>query len=129
MTFTFVNFSDENCFVTGSKNGIVTVWNDSTPRWREVFKNCEKWYNGGFVANATFVRYANNKIFAIGRYDTKLQILNSPLYPDTLKVVDHEFDDWIRVLVASDNYVAIGDESGNVTIFNHNGDRVLVSYF
>ena len=90
---------------------------------RKVFNNSEQW------KNATFVRYAANKIFAIGRYDTKLQILNSPLYPDTLKVVDHEFDDWIRVLVASDNYVAIGDESGNVTIFNHNGDRLLVSYF
>ena len=111
-------FSDENRFVTGSKNGYVTVLNDSTPKSRKVFNQSEQW------RNATLVRYANNKIFATGY--AKLHILDLEL--ETYKVVDHEFND-ISVLAASDNYVAIGDWDRHVNIFNHNGDRVLVSDF
>ena len=116
-----MNCSEDNRFVTGSKNGIVTVCNDSTPRSRKVFNNSDQRYN------ATRVRYANNKIFAVGLYKAKLHILNLEL--KTLKIVDHDFNDETYVLVASDNYVAIGDYSGNVTVFDHNGNLLLVSYF
>ena len=75
--FTFINFSDGNRFVTGSGNGIVTVWNDSTPKSRKVFNNSEQW------KNATLVAYADNKIFAVGYCEARLHILDLEL--NTLK--------------------------------------------
>ena len=50
---------------------------------------------------------------------------------DTLYAIElssNELKD-IEVLAASENYVAVGDGEGHVTVFNHNGNRVLVSYF
>ena len=46
---------------------------------------------------------------------------------NTLRVIDHEFKDSIWVLTATDKYVAVGDNYGNVTVFDDNYNLVLVS--
>ena len=100
-------FSDEKRFVVGTYNGMVSICNDK---------------HGVFQSQGKF----KNSDFAIGREESKLHILSMILR--NLKVVDYEFNAAIWVLVASDSYVAVGDESGCVTIFNHDGDLLLVSY-
>ena len=99
---------------------MVTIWKDSTPKSRKLFNNSEQ------SNNATFVRYANNKIFAVGYREAKMHILDLEL--KTLEVVECKLGR-TRVLAASENFVAIGEWYGRVIVFNHNGDRVLVSYF
>ena len=72
-----------------------------------------------------------DKIFAIGRENAKLHILDLEL--TTLKVVDHEFGGMISVMETSSKYVAIGQgryySASVVTVFDKNGNHVLVSYF
>ena len=75
--------------------------------------------------NATFVKYANNKVYAIARGDSMLTIMDLEL--NTLKVIDHEFGYDIQILTATDKYVAVGEDWGYVTVFDHNYDLVLVS--
>ena len=89
----------------------------------------KKLFNNSYQQNnATRVQYADNKIFAIGYYAARLHILDLAL--TTLKVVDHQFEKTITVMKSTNSYVGIGEESpGNVTIFDHNGNRVLVSFF
>ena len=77
--------------------------------------------------NATFVQFANNKIFAVGQNEARLHILDLAL--NTLCVADHQFEKEIRVMKSSESFVAIGEWYGNVTFFDTNGRRVLVSYF
>ena len=49
---------------------------------------------------------------------------------NTLEVANHQFEKSIKVIKPSGSYVAIGEhKSGNVVIFDHNGNRLLVSYF
>ena len=114
-----MHFSDKNRFVTGSKNGHVTVWTNYVPKTKKIFNNAEQW------KNATFVKYANNKIYAIGFRDSRLTILDLEL--NTLKIIDHKFEGTISVLTVTDEYVAVGDYSHNVTVFDKNYNRVLVS--
>ena len=74
------------------------------------------------------VAYADNKIFAFGFSEARLHILDLEL--NTLEVADHRFEERISVIKTSGSYVAIGElHSGNVVVFDHNGKRVLVSYF
>ena len=56
-----------------------------------------------------------------------LHILDLQL--NTLKVVDHDFKNSISVLKAEKDLVALGDNSGNVIVFNSNGEILLVSFF
>ena len=77
------------------------------------------------MKNATFVKYANNKIYAIARSDSMLTIMDLEL--NTLKVIDHKFENQIKILAATDKYVAVGEENGNVTVFDDNYNLVLVS--
>ena len=89
---------------------------------KKLFNNSEQ------CKNATLVQYADNKIFAIGHREARLHILDLKLR--TLKVVDHKFEEWINVMKSSNLYIGVGEEThGNVTVFDHNGNRVLVSYF
>ena len=82
-----------------------------------------------FKKTPTFVGYADNKIFAIGKGEFRLHILDLEL--TIMKVVDHQFDEGtgISFMKVSDSYVATGQFGGNVTVFDHNGNRVVVSYF
>ena len=113
-----LHFSDKNRFVTGSKSGHVTVWTNSVPKTKKIFNNAEQW------KNATFVKYANNKIYAIARRNSRLRILDLEL--NTPKIIDHKFEDGIHTLTATDKYVAVG-EWKSVTVFDRNYNRVLVS--
>ena len=121
--FHFFNyFSDGNRFVCGFKDGQVGIWADSLLKSKKIFNNAEQ------TKNATLVAYAGNKIFAVGRSEARLHILDLAL--NTLKVADHQFEKSIRVIKASGSHVAIGEySSGNVVVFDHNGNRLLVSYF
>ena len=48
----------------------------------------------------------------------------------TLKKVDHIFERKISVMTSSNQYVAIGEfNSGIMTVFDFEGNFVLVSYF
>ena len=114
-----MHFSDKNRFVTGSKNGHVTVWTNSIPKTRKIFNHSEFWKNG------TIVKYANSKIYAIARYISRLTILDLEL--NTLKIIDHKFEDRIDILTVTNEYVAVGDYSNDVTVFDKNYNRVLVS--
>ena len=113
--------SDENRFVVGSKDGHVTIWTKSSPKSTKLFNNSEQW------KNATFVKYANKKIFAIGKSNARLHILDLKL--NTLKKVDHQFEREITAMESSSSFVAIGEACGNVSIFDNNGDLILVSHF
>ena len=97
----------------------MTVWTNSIPKTKKTFKNAEQW------KNATFVKYANNKIYAIGYCDSMLTILDLEL--NTLKIIDHKFEGRISVLTVTDEYVAVGEWFGNVTVFNKSYNLVLVS--
>ena len=97
------------------------IWADSLLKSKKIFNNAEQW------KNATLVSYAGNKIFAVGRFEARLHILDLAL--NTLKVADHQFEERISVIKSSEPYVAIGEYIGNVIVFDHNGKRVLVSYF
>ena len=112
----FFTFSDKNRFVSGSKNGHVTVWTNFVPKTKKVFNNAEQ------RKNATFVKYANNKVYAISD-DSMLTIMDLEL--NTLKVIDQKFND-VCVLTATDKYVAVVDWK-NVTVFDQNYNLVLVS--
>lgn len=92
----------------------MTVWSGSTPKSRKV------------LDGKTFVRYANNKIFAVGAYSNGLHILDLQL--TTLKVVQHKFKGAIFTMETSGDIIAFGEGGGNVTVFNNNGEIVLVSY-
>ena len=115
---TIFHFSDKNRFVTGSKNGHVTLWANSVSKTKKIFNNAEQ------EKNATFVKYANNKIYAIAKRDSKLTILDLEL--NTLKIIDHEFEKGTLILTVTDEYVAVGD-CFNVTVFDKNYNVVLVS--
>ena len=115
------NFSNENRFVCGFKDGKVAVWADSMLKSKKLFNNSGQW------KNATLVAYADNKIFAVGKKEARLHILDLEL--NILKVVDHQFVKGITVMKSSNSFVAIGEYGGNVTVFDKNGRRVLVSYF
>ena len=117
----FNYFSDGNRFVCGLKDGQVGIWADSMLKSKKIFNNAKQW------KNATLVAYAGNKIFAIGYSQARLHILDLAL--NTLKVADHQFEERISVIKSSEPYVAIGEYIGNVIVFDHNGKRVLVSYF
>ena len=116
--FSFINFSDKNRFVSGSRNGHITVWTNFVPNSKKIFKNTEQ------ENNATFVKYANNKIYAIAELDSLLTIMDLEL--NTLEVIDHKFKDKISILTATDKYVSVGDWN-NVTVFDQNYYLVLVS--
>ena len=79
------------------------------------------------MSGPTYVRYANKKIFAVGWDEAKLHILDMEL--KTLKVVQHEFEEWISVMAADNQYVAIGECGPDVTVFDHEGNVLLVCYF
>ena len=118
----FDNLSDGNRFACGFKDGQVEIWADSLLKSKKIFNNAEQW------KNATLVSYAGNKIFAVGRFEARLHILDLEL--NTLKVADHRFEGNISVIKPSRSYVAIGEySSGNVVVFDRNGNQVLVSYF
>ena len=114
-----ISFSDKNRFVSGSKNGHVTIWKNFVPKTEKVFNNANQ------KDNATLVKYANNKIYAIARDDSMLTIMDLEL--KTLKVIDHKFENEISILTATETYVAVGDKDGNVTVFDKNYNLVLVS--
>ena len=98
------------------------IWADSMLKSKKIFNNAKQ------ERNATLVAYADNKIFAVGRSKARLHILDLAL--NTLKVAGHQFEKSISVVKASGSHVAIGESwSGNVVVFDHNGKRVLVSYF
>ena len=118
----FDNFSDGNRFVCGFKDGQVGIWADSLLKSKKIFNHADQ------VRNATLVAYADNKIFAVRYSEARLHILDLEL--NTLKVADHQFEKSISVIKPSGSYVAIGEyASGNVVVFDHNGNRLLVSYF
>ena len=97
----------------------MTVWTNFVPKTKKIFNNAEQW------KNATFVKYANNKVYAISE-NSMLTIMDLEL--NTLKVIDHKFENEITVLTATDKYVAVGEYwSGNVTVFDQNYNLVLVS--
>ena len=77
--------------------------------------------------NATLVQYANEKIFAVGRAESQLHVLDLEL--NVMKVVDHQFEETISVMVSTGSYVAIGESNGSVTVFDNKGNHVLVSKF
>ena len=108
-----MDISDRNRFVTGSKDGHVTIWTDAKPVSKRVFDN------------ATIVKYINNKIYAIGRRHAKLTVLNMNL--ETTEFFDYQSAGSIMVLVATDKYVAVGDSFGYVNVFDNDGSMVLVS--
>ena len=118
--FYFFDFSDKNRFVTGSRNGIVTIWNNSKLKSRKMFNHSDPVYN------ATFVQYANNKVFAVAKDYSKLHILDLAL--TTLKVVDHQFNGFVETIKATSSYIAVGQLHGDVSVFDHDGILVLVSY-
>ena len=88
---------------------------------RKLFKNTQQ------SKNATLVQYADNKIFALGIKKARLHILDLEL--NVLKVADHQFEGSIMVMKSSESFLGIGDLKGNVTILDHDGNLVLVSYF
>ena len=115
-----MSISDKNRFVTGSKDGHVTIWTDAKPFFKRVYEN------------ATRVKYNGHKIYAVGRQQGKLTVLNMDL--ETIKVVDHASVGSIEVLVVTEKYVAVGDalnigdiQIGYVNVFDKDGRRVLVS--
>ena len=69
----------------------------------------------------------NNKIYAVGRQGAQLTVMDVNL--EVLKVIDHKFGRSIWAHAASEKYVAVGESDGNVTVFDDNANRVLVSYF
>ena len=118
----FHNFSDENQFVVGLYDGHVAIWANSVLKSKKLFNYSVEY------ENATRVQYADNKVFAIG-YPKKAKLHILDLQLNILKVADHQFGDWISSMASSESYVAIGEwSSGNVTVLDHNGSRVLVSY-
>ena len=80
-----------------------------------------------FNSYATFVRFVDKKIFAIGKRQSLLHILDPDL--TILEVVDYQFEEEITVLQSSSSHVAIGEKDGQVTIFDKDGNFVMVSYF
>ena len=122
LNFHFYDFSDKNRFVTGSRNGYVTIWNivKSESKSRKIFDHSDQ------TLIATFVEYANNKIFAAGRNKAKLLILDLNL--TILKVVDHQFNNYVETIKATSSYIAVGQIYGYVSVFNHDGNLILVSY-
>ena len=115
----YVTFSDENRFVTGSKDGHVTIWTNSSQQSKKVFNNSEQF------KNATLVKYRNNRIYAIGYREATLTIMDLSL--GLIKVVPHKFENPIRLLVASSKYIAVGEFAGNVSVFDDKENLVLVS--
>ena len=99
----------------------MAVWANSMLKSKKLFSNSEQSYN------ATLVQYVDNKIFAIGRSEARLHIVDLEL--NVLQVVDYQFTKNISVIKSSNLYVAIGDIAGNVTVFEKVGNLVLVSYF
>ena len=112
-------FSDKDRFVTGSKDGHVTIWTNSTPTSKRIFTSSKQWNN------RTLVKYINRKIYAISYRHSKLTVMNMNL--KVIKVFDYEFRRGVCLLVASQKYVAVGDLEGRVIVFDGNGNLVLVS--
>ena len=112
--------------MSGSKKGHVTIWSNSTSKSRKIFNNSEQTVPSW--KNATFVRYVNGKIFTIAKFESQLHILDLEL--NTLKVVDHQFKGQISVMESTTSFIAIGEcHFENVTVFDNNGNHVLVSNF
>ena len=100
----------------------MAVWADSMLKSKKLFNHSYQSYN------ATLVQYADNKIFAVVKREARLHILDLAL--NTLKVVDHQLEGGTLVMKSSNSFVAIGEYyPGNVTVFDTNGRRFLVSYF
>ena len=101
----------------------MAVWGSSILKAKKLFNNFEQSYN------AALVQYGGNKIFAIGEEHARLHILDVEL--NISKVVGHQFEEWISAMASSKSYIAVGEHfpSASVTVFDHNGNLVLVGYF
>ena len=94
---------------------------DSGKTWTKIFNHAEK------DSNYTFVRYADNKIYAISARESQLHILDMTLACVT--IADHQFEGEVISMEAKSGHAAIGTASGTITVFNNIGDVILVNNF
>ena len=123
--------SDDNRFVTSSRDGLIIIWEDFGEVARQVFKTDRR----QFLA---FVQYSNDKIYAMAQdfresnllvLDMKLKLIANIRLSSIFYVCGPDWLSNITVLKANDRYVVVANENGFVLVISASENRgILVSY-
>ena len=112
-TETYQPLRGENQFLTGSKNGFVTLWSGN-----------EQVLSSKISDKAVLVKYFNKEIYAIAE-DSSLFFLGLDL--QTKAVISNNVTGKINCLEASAGYISYGGFNNHVAVVDRNGQYCLVS--